>query len=140
MDHATPVTGGCYCGQVRYALTQPPVLKAQCHCRPCQYFAGGGPNYFMLVPQDGFAYVKGRPLQFSHPEVERPVTRDFCGTCGTHLVTVLPERPQVVVKVGTLDRPEQFGGPRLAIHCLDKQNFHFVPEGVEAFDRLPNRS
>jgi hypothetical protein len=45
--------GGCYCGKIRYAAEGKPRLKAQCHCRECQYISGGAPNMFMLMaPQD----------------------------------------------------------------------------------------
>ena len=40
--------GGCYCGQVRYVAERKPQLKAQCHCRECQYISGGAPNMFLL--------------------------------------------------------------------------------------------
>ena len=136
-DETEPTTGGCYCGQVRYQLRAAPILKAQCHCRPCQYISGGGPNYFMIVPAHAFAYAKGAPTAFARPDLDNPVTREFCATCGTHLITRLPERPLVVVKVGTLDDPALFGAPKRAIHCLDKQPFHLIPEGIEVFDRLP---
>ncbi len=37
------------------------MLKAQCHCRECQYISGGSPNMFVLMPLDGFSYTKGTP-------------------------------------------------------------------------------
>ena len=49
--------GGCYCGALRYQAEGEPMLKAQCHCRECQYISGGAPNMFVLMPVDGFGYT-----------------------------------------------------------------------------------
>jgi hypothetical protein len=136
----TPLTGRCYCGAIHYSATGAPLLKAQCHCRECQYVTGGAPNYFMLMPKDGFSYTSGVPQRFTRPDLDRAVTREFCPTCGTHLVTRLPGRDQIVLKVGTLDDPATgFGDPAMAIYTCDKQPFHQIPDGLPAFDRLPER-
>jgi hypothetical protein len=130
--------GGCYCGAVRYVAEGDPMLKAQCHCRECQYITGGAPNMFMLMPPDGFKYTKGAPKQFSRSDLEKPVTREFCAECGTHMVT-RPQRPVVVIKVGSLDDPTLFGSPKMAIYTCDKQPFHHIPDGLPAFEKLPQR-
>jgi len=83
--------GGCYCGAVRYVVDGEPMLKAQCHCRECQYITGGAPNMFMAVPPDAFRYTKGTPKQFKRKDLERPVTREFCPECGTGLAGVCPQ-------------------------------------------------
>jgi hypothetical protein len=129
--------GGCYCGAVRYVAEGEPMLKAQCHCRECQYITGGSPNMFVVMPPDGFKYTKGAPKQFARKDLEKPVTREFCAECGTHVVT-RPQRPVVVIKVGTLDEPAEIM-PQIAIFTIDKQPFHHVPEGLPAFERVPPR-
>jgi hypothetical protein len=131
--------GGCYCGNVRYVAEGEPMLKAQCHCRQCQYFSGGAPNMFLLMPPKGFRYAKGAPKQFARSDIEGAVTREFCAECGTHLITRRPGLPAIILKVGTLDDPSFFGGPRMAINTIDKQAFHHIPEGLPAFERLPPR-
>jgi hypothetical protein len=131
--------GGCYCGAVRYVADGEPMMKAQCHCRECQYITGGAPNLFMALPADGFAYTQGEPSRFTRSDLERPVTREFCPTCGTHLLTRPPGFAGVIVKIGSLDDPSLFGGPDMAIYTLDKQAFHHVPEGLPAFERMPGR-
>ncbi|MCB1340641.1 MAG: GFA family protein [Pseudooceanicola sp.] len=134
------LTGRCYCGDLRYEAEGDPVLKAQCHCRECQYISGGGPNYFMLIPKDGFRYTKGTPKNFARPDLPHPVTREFCRTCGTHILTRLIGREQVVLKVGTLDDPSTaYGAPRIAIYTVDRQPFHIVADGLPLFERLPPR-
>jgi hypothetical protein len=131
--------GGCYCGALRYVAEGEPMMKAQCHCRECQYISGGAPNMFMLMPKDGISYTKGAPKQFTRSDLERAVTREFCPECGTHLFTRLPDYPAVVLKIGTLDDPTQFGEPAMAIYTVDKQPFHMIPDGLPTFERLPKR-
>ena len=67
------------------------------------------------------------------------MTREFCAECGTDLTTRRPGLPAVILKVGTLDDPAQFGTPQMAIYTIDKQAFHHFPEGLPVFERLPKR-
>ncbi len=139
MSDAQPLTGHCYCGAVSYAMGGDPVFKAQCHCRPCQFFSGGGPNYFMAMPKDAFEWTGTEPAAFAHPDVEGARTRRFCATCGTHITTEIPGRDYFVFKVGTLDDPTAYGGPEFAIFADDKQPFHLFPEGIPVFDKIPSQ-
>jgi hypothetical protein len=91
------------------------------------------------MPQDGFRYTKGTPKQFKRSDLENPVTREFCGECGTHLVTRRPGLPAAILKVGTLDDPTLYGTPAMAIYTVDKQPFHVIAEGMPSFERLPPR-
>ncbi len=130
--------GGCYCGAVRYEVEGQPVMKAQCHCRECQYISGGGPNFFMVIPDAGFAYTQGAPKAFARSDLEAPVTREFCETCGTHITTLLKGRGLTVLKVGTLDDPvADYGGPKAAIHMADTQPYLTVGADIPCFDKLP---
>jgi hypothetical protein len=131
------IEGGCYCGAVRYRAEGDPVFKAQCHCRECQYISGGAPNVVMGVPESGFSYTKGAGKPFRRKDLAKPVTREFCAECGTHLLTRAPSMGAVMLKVGTLDDPSIFGGPQMITYTIEKQSFHHVPEGVPAFERFP---
>jgi hypothetical protein len=131
--------GGCYCGAVRYVADGEPMLKAQCHCRECQYLSGGAPNMFLLMPPGSLTYTKGTPKTFARSDLEKPVTREFCAECGTHLITRPRSVQAIVVKVGTLDDPTLFGAPQMAIYTCDKQPFHQIPAGIPTFERLPKR-
>ena len=37
---ASPIEGGCSCGQVRYQITQKPLFTHACHCTDCQRSTG----------------------------------------------------------------------------------------------------
>lgn len=132
------IEGGCYCGALRYRADGDPLLKGQCHCRECQYISGGHPNVIVAMPEAGFAYAKGTPKQFRRADLPTPVTREFCGECGTHILTRAPGLPgAVLIKVGTFDDPALFGRPDMAIFTVDRQTFHTVPDGIPAFERYP---
>lgn len=132
------LTGRCYCGALHYEAEGEAQFRAECHCRECQYISGGGPNYFMALPKDGFRYTKGEPKRFARDDLETPVTREFCGNCGTHIVSLPQGLDAVILKVGTLDDPATgYGAPKAAIYTIDKQPFHVIPEGMPCFERLP---
>jgi len=129
--------GGCYCHALRYVAEGEPMMKAQCHCRECQYITGGSPNVFIAMPIAGFRYTKGTPTKFARSDIPNPVTREFCAECGTHVVTRPQGFPAVIIKVGSLDDPKQFGNPDMAIFTIDKQSFHQIAQGMPTFERLP---
>lgn len=132
------IEGGCYCGELRYSAPEHIVFKGQCLCRECQYISGGGPNIVVALPEQGFHYTKGSPAQYKRSDLENPVTRHFCANCGTHILTASPGAPGIlIVKVGTLDRPELYDKPDHVIWTAEKQSFHHIPAGVPTFEGFP---
>jgi hypothetical protein len=57
-------TGQCYCGSLKYEITEQAEAAFQCHCRECQYITGGNPNIVMVFSKDSFRYIKGNPKKF----------------------------------------------------------------------------
>jgi hypothetical protein len=131
------LTGHCYCGEVAYEAGGSPVFQGQCHCRECQYISGGMPVVVMGMPEASFRFTKGAPKDFRRSDLEKPVTRQFCPNCGTHVTTRSPAMPGIVMlKVGTLDDPSVFR-PQMVIFTCDKQPFHQLPAGIPTFEKTP---
>ena len=132
------IEGGCYCRALRFSAEGDPLFKGQCHCRECQYISGGHPNAVMGMPAAGFQYTAGSPKLFTRGDLDNPVTREFCESCGTHILAKSPSLPgAVLLKVGTFDDPSVYGAPQMVIFTIDKQSFHHVPEGAAVFERAP---
>ena len=131
------ISGGCYCGSLRYEANGDVEASIQCHCRECQYITGGNPNVIMIMPLSGFEFVKGIPKTFKRKDIEKAVTRLFCENCGTGIGTKNPNRPNsIILKVGTFDDPSIFK-PDIAIFTIDKQKFHYIEDGLKSFERRP---
>ena len=129
--------GGCYCGEVGYEISGELQACFQCHCRECQYITGGNPNAVMVFSQEDFKFSKGNPSVFARSDLDTPVNRYFCKTCGTAIGSISPSRPEsFIVKIGTLDDPGVFV-PKFAIFTCDIQDFHHIPEGLQSFDKRP---
>ena len=131
------ISGGCYCGSLRYESVGDIEASIQCHCRECQYITGGNPNVIMIMPLNGFEFVNGIPKTFKRKDIENAVTRLFCENCGTGIGTKNPNRPNsIILKVGTFDDPSIFK-PDIAIFTIDKQKFHYIEDGLKSFERRP---
>lgn len=134
------LTGGCYCGALRYEITGEIPMRALCLCRTCQKISGGAGNLFIGIETTAFRYTQGEPRRFTREGADKPPTREFCGECGVHIAARSPKVPDgLVVKVGTLDDPSAFKGPKMVFWTQDKQAFHVVPAGAAAYATLPGR-
>jgi hypothetical protein len=93
----------------------------------------------MGLPDANFKYTKGAPAAYTRSDLENPVTREFCGNCGTPLLTRAPQLAgAVLLKVGSMDMPEDFVGPDVAIFTSEKYDFHAIADGVMQFETVPN--
>lgn len=134
------VTGGCYCGALRFELAGEMPMRGLCLCRTCQRISGGAGNLFIGVEASAFRYTRGEPRRFKRVDAVDAPTREFCGECGVHIAARSPKAPGgLIVKVGALDDPSLFEGPRMVCWTQEKQTFHLLPAGVAAFATIPGR-
>ena len=130
-------TGGCYCGAIRYEVDGEIETAFQCHCRECQYITGGNPNVVAVFNGKDFKYTKGEVTKFARKDLDYPVSRHFCQTCGTAIGTRSPSRPNsMIVKIGTFD-DQSFFDPQVAIFTCDRQRYHYIADGVTTFQKRP---
>ena len=100
----SPLTGGCQCGAVRYALHAAPSDPHICHCRMCQKAFGSFFAPFAGVPLSAFVLTRGKLSQFNSSD---RAERGFCRDCGTPLTFHYVGRDRIAISIGSLDRPEE---------------------------------
>ncbi len=101
-----PITGGCYCGAVRFVATQAPLKQGNCHCANCRRAVGAQSVAWVVVPRAGFQWKKGSPKRY---HTDTGAWRTFCEGCGTSLTYERDTRPgEIDLTAGSLDHPEDF--------------------------------
>lgn len=100
----TPITGGCQCGAVRYALRMQPQGVHFCHCRMCQRAVGNVFATLAPVHKNQIEWTTQPPDFFESSSVAR---RGFCPRCGTPLTFAYNDSKWICVTVGSLDDPAQ---------------------------------
>ncbi len=100
-----PVTGGCFCGAIRYEFDGVPDQIVVCHCPDCRRAIGAQSVAYFFIDKSCFRITKGAPTEFASSP---GVIRTFCGNCGSSLSWEGQEQPgRIDVTIGTLDNPEQ---------------------------------
>ena len=100
------ISGGCYCGTVRYRASGPVKFSGNCHCKNCRRAAGAQAVAWISVEKKSFLWARGRPKRYRTPT---KAWRTFCPACGTSLTYESPKRPRAIdITTGSLDRPEKF--------------------------------
>jgi hypothetical protein len=78
------LSGGCFCGHVRYRVDAPLRAARSCHCSRCRKaFSGSGSAYAEVAP-GSFAWQTGHDNLTSY-ETAPGWGLSFCRTCGTTL-------------------------------------------------------
>ncbi len=129
-------TGRCACGEIRYRLTDAPIIVNTCHCTWCQRETGSAFALNGVIEVDRIEVTRGAPVAVDLPSASgggQRVTR--CPSCQVALWSqYLGGSPGLAyVRMGTLD---DTGGivPDVHIYTSTKQDWVILPEGVPAFE------
>jgi hypothetical protein len=131
-------TGGCLCGQLRYAIEGVPSASGKCYCTDCQRESGTGHMTFVGFPSDAIT-LTGEAKSFTKQgDSGMDVVRKFCPSCGTTVVGF----PSILagvgaVRAGTLDDSSDlvcaFG-----VYGDSVVGWDAPPEGLHVFPKLPS--
>jgi hypothetical protein len=103
---SSPVTGRCYCGEVRFSGAAEPFHRANCHCENCRRAVGAQAVAWITIKHSDFRFKQGTPIRYN---TETGAWRTFCGRCGTSLTYEHDDRPdEIDITTASLDHPENF--------------------------------
>src|SRR4030095_9583612 len=76
------ITGGYYCGEVRFSASPKVRVRPNCHCVNCRRAAGAQAVAWIVVKRSQFEFVKGTPRRY---RTETGARRTFCTRGGTKI-------------------------------------------------------
>lgn len=115
------ITGQCYCGQVSFSTTRPPITVAFCHCKDCQRWTGSPAPAFAAFERSDLnvAPALGDPV-ITNPGVERW----NCNQCGSPLAATFDYIPdQIYIPLGLTDQANQLPAQ---IHCFSEKQLSWL--------------
>lgn len=118
-------TGGCMCGDIRYAFRGPPLEVGHCHCESCRRHTSSSFVTYLVVDRASFRYTQGRPVIYaSSPGIER----GHCVRCGAPLS--YENSHELAIYACTLD---DLGAVTPTLHIRSDEQLGWI----EIADRLP---
>src|SRR5690349_4021736 len=93
--------GECFCGAVRIEVTGEPEGMGYCHCTSCRSWSAAPVNAFTLWKPEAVRVTQGAEKIGMFQKTPRS-QRQYCRTCGGHLLTSHPLLGLVDVYAATL--------------------------------------
>ncbi|AXQ30547.1 GFA family protein [Solimonas sp. K1W22B-7] len=128
--------GSCLCGNIRYEIRGDPGPAYYCHCSRCRKAGGSAFASNAVVAAQDFVIVSGQDSLKTFSTKEG-VHRDFCGNCGSPLISRRDALPDMVrVRMGTIDTPLQ-QGPGAHIYVASKADWHAIHDTLPQYPERP---
>ena len=98
-------SGGCQCGNVRYAIASEPVLAYCCHCTDCQHQSSSAFGMSVWFAEEAFTLTSGELATWTtRGDSGQEKLCAFCPACGSRIYHAFSDQSGTLsVKGGSLD-------------------------------------
>lgn len=130
------VSGKCLCGKISYEVNGEFGVVYHCHCSKCRNWGGDAFRTSTRVKTRDFKWLSGED-NLSRYAYSPAVTKTFCKTCGTNLISIYKEMPDVVgISLGGL---EQDPGVRPTAHIYvdSKAPWYEIEDSLPQYPEAP---
>ncbi len=123
------MSGGCYCGKVRYRASNVGTEVTECHCSQCRKQSGH--RYAVVDARAGEVEIEGGD-QITWFRASDAAERGFCSACGSHLFWRSLHDDDMGILAASIDEPT---GIRMARHIYvkDKGDYYEITDGLPQF-------
>mgnify|MGYP006195834375 FL=1 len=124
--------GKCFCGAIEIEVSGEPKVMGFCHCASCRSWGAAPVNAFSLWEPQSVTVTKGKDKLAVYNKTESSY-RQFCQTCGGHVMTDHPVIGLIDVYAATI--PALKFEPQVHIHYGEK--VLALHDGLPKFKDVP---
>ncbi|MBS2015927.1 MAG: GFA family protein [Deltaproteobacteria bacterium] len=129
-----PLDGGCRCDEVRFRVTEAPLITSACHCNGCQRMSSSAFSLTAICEAASFTVTRGEPVIGGLHDPEQQ--HFFCPRCMTWMFTRIPAYPGIVNVRATLFDDHAWFTPFM--ETFTKTKLPWVrTEAVRSFEEFP---
>ncbi|MGX1099720.1 GFA family protein [Amorphus sp. MBR-141] len=133
-------TGGCACGDVRYACGEAPRLVGHCHCEDCRRSSGTGHTTHVIVDEAAFQLTGAVATYERVGDSGETVTRTFCPRCGSQIFARYAIRQGTIhVRASSLDDAALLS-PGLIVYASRQLGWDVMDPSLPAFPEMASDS
>ena len=122
-----PITGECFCGEVKYQIEGKLRDARSCHCSRCRKAFSSQASAYALVSNEEFKWVAGEDILTSYIG-QHGFGLQFCSKCGSTLSGIYKDTIHGVT-LGCVN-----GDPKIEIgrhiYVGSKASWEVIPDGV----------
>ena len=134
---ATPFTGGCRCGAIRYECSAEPVMAGNCHCRDCQQVSGSAFTANIAVPKDALTITGKVKYYVAKADSGNTVSHGFCPNCGAPVLGHSSGMSDLrMLRAGSLDDPSWYRAG-MDIYTASAQPWGYLNPDLPQFPKMP---
>lgn len=129
------LSGGCFCGKVRYQIREPLKNARSCHCSRCRKIFSGAGSAYAEVDSDQFEWISGKEFLTAYESMPG-WWLCFCKVCGSTLCGMQGERVHGVT-LGSVDGDP---GIQIQMHLFvgSKASWDHIGGRAPQFEELPH--
>jgi hypothetical protein len=99
------LSGGCFCGSVKFLIKDKFKDFYQCHCKQCQQLTGSAFASNILTDPGNIQWLKGHESIALYEHPTRVFSKSFCKVCGSGLPYINQSKTSLVIPAGSLNEP-----------------------------------
>lgn len=131
------LTGRCLCEAITYEIAGELGPVVNCHCSQCRRWHGAAFRTRTSIQKSQFTWLTGE-LHVSSYSISKHETLQFCSICGSSLITIYPDEPDVIgLPLGGLEQDPGVR-PEANIFVASKAPWYTICDNLPQYDELPN--